>query len=63
MGPEKLVLWRDGGVLNLQSVLDPVAGAGWTISTASAINNSGQVVGLGVHNGQNRAYLLTPITR
>jgi hypothetical protein len=42
MGPEKLVLWRDGGVLNLQSVLDPVAGAGWTISTASAINNSGQ---------------------
>lgn len=62
LGPEKLVIWRDGGVFDLQSVLDPVTGAGWTISTASAINNVGQIVGLGVHNGQNRAYLLTPIT-
>ena len=41
--------------------LEPVSGAGWNISTASAINNLGQIVGLGVHNGQNRAYLLTPI--
>jgi probable HAF family extracellular repeat protein len=61
MGQQKLVLWRDGGVYDLQSVLDPGTGAGWSISTASAINNLGQIVGLGVHNGQNRAYLLTPI--
>jgi uncharacterized membrane protein len=63
MGQEKLVLWSDGGVFDLQSVLDPVTGAGWEISTASAINNLGQIVGLGVHNGQNRAYLLTPIAQ
>jgi probable HAF family extracellular repeat protein len=62
VSPEKLVLWRDGGVFELQSVLDPATGAGWTISTASGINNQGQIVGLGVHNGQNRAYLLTPIS-
>jgi len=58
---QQLVLWRDGGVFPLQEVLDPVSGAGWIISIASAINNSGQIVGLGVHNGQNRAYLLTPL--
>jgi uncharacterized membrane protein len=63
LGPEKLVLWRDGGVFDLQSVLDPATGTGWQISTASAINNLGQIVGLGVHNGQNRAYLLTPISQ
>jgi len=60
-GQQKLVLWRDGGVFDVQTVLDPATGAGWTISTTSAINNQGQIVGLGVHNGQNRAYLLTPM--
>lgn len=63
VGPEKLVLWRDGGVFELQSVLDPETGAGWTLLNANGINNLGQIVGLGVHNGQNRAYLLTPIAQ
>jgi hypothetical protein len=31
------------------------------MSTAAAVNNLGQIVCLGVHNGQNRAYLLTPM--
>jgi probable HAF family extracellular repeat protein len=35
-------------------------GSGWTLAEATAINNSGQVVGVGVHNGQNHAFLLTP---
>jgi uncharacterized membrane protein len=61
VGPAHLVIWRDGGVYDLQSVLDPTSGAGWILSTAPSINNLGQIVGLGVHNGQNRAYLLTPI--
>jgi len=61
VGPSQLVLWRDGGVFPLQQVLEPVSGAGWTITTASAINNAGQIVGLGVHNGLNRAYVMTPI--
>lgn len=61
VGPQRLVLWRDGAVYELQAVLDPNTGAGWTLSTAAAINNQGQIVGLGVHSGQNRAYLLTPM--
>jgi uncharacterized membrane protein len=61
LGPERPVLWRDGGVVELQSVLDAVSGAGWTISIASGINNLGQIVGLGIHNGKTRAYLLTPM--
>lgn len=63
VSPQRLVLWRDGGVFELQTVLDSNTGAGWTISTASGINNLGQIVGLGVHNGQNRAYLLTPVAQ
>lgn len=62
VGPGRLVVWRDGGVFELQSLLDPVTGAGWTLVSASAINNRGQIVGLGIHDGQNRAYLLTPTT-
>ena len=61
VGPAKLVLWRDGGVFELQSVLDPDTGAGWALVTANGLNNLGQIVGLGLHNGQNRAYLLTPV--
>ncbi len=35
---------------------------GWTqLSKAKAINNSGKIVGSGVYNGKNMAYLLTPI--
>jgi uncharacterized membrane protein len=61
VGPTRLVLWRDGGVFELQTVLDPVTGAGWTITSFSAINNLGQIVGTGVHNGQSRAFLMTPL--
>lgn len=58
--PGRLVVWRDGGVFELQSVLDPVTGEGWTVIFAGAINNVGQIAGYGVHNGQTRAFLLTP---
>jgi uncharacterized membrane protein len=71
VGPARLVLWRDGGVFELQTLLDPATGAGWTITSASAINNSrpsasainnlGQIVGTGIHNGQSRAFLMTPL--
>ncbi|MGA2696202.1 MAG: hypothetical protein ABSE92_09070 [Terriglobales bacterium] len=35
----------------------------WTLSTAYAINNSGQITGYGTINGENHAYLLTPSLR
>jgi uncharacterized membrane protein len=59
----RLVIWRDGGVFELQTLLDPVTGAGWTLSTAGLrqLNNAGQITASGVFNGQTRAILLTPL--
>ena len=50
-----------GGTLtNLNTVLDPITGAGWNLNVASAINNNGQIVGTGTLNGQPQGFLLTP---
>jgi uncharacterized membrane protein len=61
VGPSRVVIWRDGGVFELQSLLDPVSGAGWTITSVSGINNAGQIVGAGTHNGQAAAFVMTPV--
>lgn len=47
------------GMMNLNSLIG--ANSGWMLSNAAAINESGQIVGSGLHNGQYRAYLLTPV--
>ncbi|HZS58216.1 MAG TPA: DUF6531 domain-containing protein [Gemmatimonadaceae bacterium] len=54
-------MWSsDSGMTDL-SALPDVTAAGWSVLvTARAINDSGQIVGWGVHNGLNRAYLLSP---
>ena len=36
-------------------------GSGWTLGDARAINDKGQIVGDGQHDGKQRAFLLTPI--
>ena len=36
------------------------AGSGWTLTEADGINDAGQIVGMGLKNGQQHAYLLTP---
>jgi probable HAF family extracellular repeat protein len=36
-------------------------GSGWLLTSASDINESGQIVGAGQYNGQEHAYLLTPL--
>ena len=38
------------------------AGSGWVLEHATAINTSGQIVGVGRLNGQTRAFLATPDT-
>jgi probable HAF family extracellular repeat protein len=43
---------------DLNDLIPP--GSGLTLRSASAINNAGQIVGYGAHNGQFRAFLLTP---
>lgn len=55
------ILWRDAGVFDLQSLLDPISGYGWTITSASAINDLGQIVGFGLHNGQPTPFLMSPL--
>lgn len=53
-------LWDDGlGMLNLNDLL--IDSEDWRLWTATAINNSGQIVGNGLHNGVQRAFLLTPV--
>ena len=45
------------GLRNLRHLVsDPT----WTIDGVSAINDKGQIVGFGHHNGQNRAFMLVP---
>ena len=52
-------LYSKGVLTELHSLVD--AALGWRIDHASAINDSGQIVGDGLHNGVRHAYLLTPI--
>jgi len=35
-------------------------GSGWVLQQAFGINNAGQIVGTGTHNGQSRGFLLSP---
>jgi probable HAF family extracellular repeat protein len=48
------------GMRDLNSLLDE-SGTGWILTRAYAINNHGQIVGAGIHNGQAVGFLLTPI--
>jgi probable HAF family extracellular repeat protein len=49
-----------GGMLDLNGLLDG-SGVGWEVTQAYDINNSGQIVGGGYHNGEYRGFLLTPV--
>ncbi|WP_374676048.1 hypothetical protein [Ideonella sp.] len=54
------VATADGGMVDLNTRLDPVAGAGWVLREAVAINDRGQIVGEGLYQGVPRAFLLSP---
>lgn len=53
-------VWKDGTMSDLNNLLP--ANSGWEVTSASGINNNGQIVGTGTFNGQQRAYLLIPVT-
>jgi uncharacterized membrane protein len=55
-------LWNGGGSLVALDSLLP-AGSGWTLRQANGVNDRGQIVGAGLHNGVLRAFLLTPVRR
>jgi probable HAF family extracellular repeat protein len=51
-------VWQNGTMSDLNDLIP--RGSGWNLASATAINNAGQIVGEGAHNGQIRAVLLTP---
>jgi probable HAF family extracellular repeat protein len=51
-------LFAQGQIYDLNTLIPP--GSGWTLREATGINDAGQIVGTGLHNGQLRAFLLTP---
>lgn len=53
-------VWRAGEMADLNSLIPE--GSGWTLATATGINDAGQIVGTGTDpSGQRRAFLLTPV--
>jgi probable HAF family extracellular repeat protein len=53
----RAVLWQGGVAIDLSTL---AAAPGWTLAAATGINNMGQIAGVGTHDGQVRAFLLTP---
>jgi autotransporter-associated beta strand protein/probable HAF family extracellular repeat protein len=53
------LLYQNGNTQDLNNLLDS-SGAGWTLTNATGINSSGQIVGYGTYNGTTSAFLLTP---
>jgi uncharacterized protein (TIGR03437 family) len=51
-------LYINGQLYDLNALIP--SGSGWTLYTASGINNNNQIVGTGIFQGQPRAYVLTP---
>jgi probable HAF family extracellular repeat protein len=51
-------LISSGGAVDLNGQIP--SGSGWRLGVATAINDSGQIVGVGRHNGHQHAFLLEP---
>jgi len=53
------VLWEDGVGYDLNDLIPP--DSGWVLELAIDINDVGQIVGQGYHDGVTRAFLLNPV--
>ena len=51
-------LYSDGRFIDLNTQVSTTT-SGWTFASAHDINDSGQIVGVGLHNGQPRVFRLT----
>jgi probable HAF family extracellular repeat protein len=58
---EKAVLWEEGEIYNLNDLILPEPS--WILQSATDINDHGQIVGYGSHEGKTKAFLLTPIKK
>lgn len=60
--PDMAIIWRKGKKpVRLESLLDPVSGAGWRLFCATGINRNGQITGYGTLNDESRVFRLTPL--
>ncbi|MCX5671716.1 MAG: PEP-CTERM sorting domain-containing protein [Planctomycetota bacterium] len=58
-GSHRAVLWEGGAISDLNDLVPD--DSGWTLRSAHAINDLGQIVGWGIINGNDHAFLLTPV--
>jgi probable HAF family extracellular repeat protein len=59
MGATRAVLWEHDTVYDLGDSIP--AGSGWVLDQATAINDRGQIAGIGHRDGLSRAFLLSPV--
>ena len=53
------IFGASNGPMDLNDLIDP--SSGWELLAATAVNDAGQIVGLGLIGGQYRAFLATPV--
>ena len=53
----RAVIWQGGVAIDLNRL---IPSSGWILTSATGINDSGQIVGVGLRDGQVRAFLLNP---
>ena len=51
-------LWQGGTLVDLNDIIDP--NSGWVLLEARGINNAAQVTGIGLLDGEQTAFLLSP---
>jgi probable HAF family extracellular repeat protein len=51
-------IYREGAMVDLNSLLP--AESGWVLTTASGINDAGEIVGTGLYDGVERGFVLIP---
>ncbi|MDR3622192.1 MAG: hypothetical protein P4L85_22775 [Paludisphaera borealis] len=51
-------MMKDGVLTDLNSLLP--TGSGWLLTAALGVNNLGQIIGVGTHDGKENAFLLSP---
>jgi len=52
-------LFRGNQSIDLNTLIDPTSG--WRLLAATRIRDDGQIAGYGLHNGQMRGFVLTPL--
>ena len=58
-GATHAVVWQGGTITDLNTRLP--AGSGFVLTRANAINDRGEIVGVGTFNGADHAFLLSPV--